>query len=65
MIDNMCEINRKKIIFGHQFVKAIHHLILHSGSRVECSIKCVMIGVREFIKLVSVEGPDFKNIFIL
>ena len=60
MIVNMCEINRKKIIFGHQFVKAIH-----SCSRVECSIKCVMIGVREFIKLVSVEGPDFKKIFIL
>ena len=26
MIVNMCEINRKEIIFGHQFVKAIHHL---------------------------------------
>ena len=26
MIVNMCEINRKKIIFGRQFVKPIHNL---------------------------------------
>ena len=26
MIVNMCEINGTNIIFGHQFVKAIHHL---------------------------------------
>ena len=40
-----------KIIFGHQFVNAICNFYSHT-SRVECSTKCVMVDVREFIKLV-------------
>ena len=53
MIVNKCEINRNKIVFRRQFVKAIHNLTFTVYySHVECSTKCAMVGVREFIKLV-------------
>ena len=51
MIVNMCEINRKKKNFQSPVCKFKMQL-LQSYSRVECSAKCVMVDVGEFIKLV-------------
>ena len=54
MTVNMCEINRKKNHFWSPVCKCYSkcNFIVQSYSRVECSTKCVMFEVREFIKLV-------------
>ena len=54
MTVNMCEINRKKNHFWSPVCKCYSkcNFIVQSYSRVECSTKCVMVDVREFIKLV-------------
>ena len=45
---DMCEINRKNVL-STSLKKLFIMPLLQSYSHVECSTKCVMIGVREFI----------------